>query len=632
MKIIFLCITLVLMCGSAAADWNVTWTPVKESIVDKEYIIEVQNMQAVKRDVNISSFFAETNFDISNVKDVKFYEWKDLSYTYTVDHYDEIEYSEYQPENNTWHYWTESVYNYTETIESIKLDWKECKAQLFKETGTTKEDNYGFINIPALGSKPKDDGTYNGTKVFKLTFRTPILYNGGYGSCGKVALLLDAEEHHPYWNTSWSSKQNIILTGDTSGAQTDYQILLNVSWVTGMQIDFDDLRFTNDTHEIDSWLESKVDSSYALVWVEFPTTPANGVNQTYYMYYGNAGIANVWDIDETFIFGDDFPGSSIDAAKWNQDYTGCSSTVDVSGSILTLDCGAGCTGDLQRMLGTLNNFQSDNVALRFKNNANAGGGHRSYTWMENTKPANAVDDTYCTLFSPSTTLPHDIEISSYVSGSSQTKTCCNNVYSQNTWYTFEIQRIGNDYKTLVDEVLKISDTRTGLSTDDMYISLGIWSGGPAHWDWIILMKHVTSPPTVSFTSTIYYVDSIHYNSSHPYNHTIESNGTITANRTIINDDDINWTAAALTDDCHLIVTEYNLTNTTIANFTVSTSILDWLSVSNLIITDSYDLLYNNGTFIERQIANDTGIANFIINLSPNSYIIKNAGLVVKISL
>jgi len=109
-----------------------------------------------------------------------------------------------------------------------------------------------------------------------------------------------------YWNTSWLSRQEIILTGNTSGAQTDYQILLNVSWVAGMQTGFDDLRFTNDTHKIDSWLESKVDSSYALVWVEFPTTPANTIEQTYYMYYENAGATSNWDIGATFLSGDDF--------------------------------------------------------------------------------------------------------------------------------------------------------------------------------------------------------------------------------------------------------------------------------------------------------------------------------------
>ncbi|MBW1939733.1 MAG: DUF2341 domain-containing protein, partial [Deltaproteobacteria bacterium] len=109
--------------------------------------------------------------------------------------------------------------------------------------------------------------------------------------------------------------KEIILTGNTSGAQTDYQILLNISYEENMSSDFNDLRFTraDGTTLIDAWLESKVDNSYALVWVEFPTTPANTVEQTYYMYYGNAGVMSEWDIGETFLFGDDFESGNLNA-------------------------------------------------------------------------------------------------------------------------------------------------------------------------------------------------------------------------------------------------------------------------------------------------------------------------------
>jgi hypothetical protein len=108
----------------------------------------------------------------------------------------------------------------------------------------------------------------------------------------------------PWWDVTWAYRKEIILTGHASGAQTDYQILLNVTYDSDMQSDFDDLRFTNDTHELDSWLEFKVDGFYALVWVEFSTTPANTVEQTYYMYYGNAGAASDWDGVATFYSAD----------------------------------------------------------------------------------------------------------------------------------------------------------------------------------------------------------------------------------------------------------------------------------------------------------------------------------------
>lgn len=70
-----------------------------------------------------------------------------------------------------------------------------------------------------------------------------------------------------------------------------------------MQSDFSDIRFTQSdgTTLVDGWLESKVDDTSAETWVEFPTTPANTVEQTYYMYYGKADAVSDWDGAATFI-------------------------------------------------------------------------------------------------------------------------------------------------------------------------------------------------------------------------------------------------------------------------------------------------------------------------------------------
>jgi len=99
----------------------------------------------------------------------------------------------------------------------------------------------------------------------------------------------------------YNCSKEIILTGNTSGAQTDYQILLNISYEENMQSDFSDLRFYNETNQIDAWLESKINGSYALVWVEFPSTPSNTVEQTYYMHYGKVGAMSDWHATNTFL-------------------------------------------------------------------------------------------------------------------------------------------------------------------------------------------------------------------------------------------------------------------------------------------------------------------------------------------
>lgn len=110
----------------------------------------------------------------------------------------------------------------------------------------------------------------------------------------------------------YSKRKALKLTGGASGALTDHQLKITVSYAAAMQGDFDDLRFTqaDGTTLVDAWAEVIVADTSAVVWVEFPTTPANTVEQTYYMYYGNAGGANYWDIGTTFVLGDDFDISS----------------------------------------------------------------------------------------------------------------------------------------------------------------------------------------------------------------------------------------------------------------------------------------------------------------------------------
>jgi len=137
-----------------------------------------------------------------------------------------------------------------------------------------------------------------------------------------------------WYNSSWLKRKAVTLTGGASGAQTDYQVKLTVTYDSDMLVDFDDLRFTkaDGTTLLDTWLESKVDSTSAIVWVE-TDTPANTVEADIYMYYDNSGAAAAWDIGATMLDGDDFPGTSLDTTIWDQQY--CNAAV--SGGELTLD-------------------------------------------------------------------------------------------------------------------------------------------------------------------------------------------------------------------------------------------------------------------------------------------------------
>jgi hypothetical protein len=616
------------MCGIGAADdWNVTWTTVSESIIDKEYIIEVQNLQTTKRDVNISSFFDETNFNINKLHSVEFYEWKLLPYNYTIKHYDYINHSERNATNETWHNWTESVHNWTETVESEKLEWKACRSQLFPPTAHSVRDDYGLMNIPKLGSKDTGDGTYNGTKRFLLKFRTPIIKTvDGFGSNGKVAVLLDDVEYHPYWNSSWSNRQTITLTGGSSGAQTNYQLLLNITYDSDMQADFDDLRFANATHQIDAWLESNT-TDYALIEVEFPSTPANGVNQTYYVYYGNAEAASDWDIGATFIFGDDF----VNADKWTISDT---NAINVESGVMRVKAVSGGKNAYVTSKPTL----GDNFVMEYDYKPTAGYTHYgaiSVGLTEQTAYDGGDNGIFHWHYGGASSGTQNVKLLSVASGSYYDGTSIT-PYTTNELYKFQYTKVG---ASVTCKIWDNSHSESSPNTNDVltcrdsyeynYIDIFTRSGytQPAtDVDNLRFRKHVSGPPTSTFGSEQIASDSILYNATQPYNHTISSDALILINRSATGSTDTNWTAAAASSDSFLILTGYDKTADTVGEFTLSGGDLDWLAVTNLSGSTKYGMK-TGGSIGETQTTNAAGEANFTTDISAGSYEIVKVGYV-----
>jgi hypothetical protein len=145
-------------------------------------------------------------------------------------------------------------------------------------------------------------------------------------------------------NPSSFSKYRIITpTSDVS--QTDYQLFVNVTYDSDMQIDFSDVRFysslTNESSYLPyclgsgcgtDWTNNKsaeiVNGSYATGFVRVPVI--NGVTPIYEKY-GNSTLAYGGNPESVFPFFDDFNGASINASK----YISISGTFSQSGGILT---------------------------------------------------------------------------------------------------------------------------------------------------------------------------------------------------------------------------------------------------------------------------------------------------------
>ena len=180
----------------------------------------------------------------------------------------------------------------------------------------------------------------------------------------------------------WNYRKYHPITSSTT--LTGYQVMLKIYYGSGTDsgntvyldskcnTDFSDIRFTNATGTtLPYWIEAKTDSSYADVWVKVDSiTTTSG----FYLFYGNAAATSESSGTNTFIFFDDFLGSSLDTNLWNATLvrTGSSTgTVSVSGGALTINQGADVDGGIS--LFTNNALASNQVAIRVKVNSRATG-------------------------------------------------------------------------------------------------------------------------------------------------------------------------------------------------------------------------------------------------------------------
>jgi len=159
-----------------------------------------------------------------------------------------------------------------------------------------------------------------------------------------------------------------------NGTGTDSE---NIMYTTNVaQSNFDDVRFTwyNSTsgqeEEIDYWCEEVNNGINATFWIEIPKTSITGIT-TIYVYYGNDQIGTASNGDDTFIFFDDFDGTSLNTTKWIEENYGGSGTVTVSGGICTLY-------NKMRIINTVN--MTLNTATVIKAKVDAFGSGKYHYW------------------------------------------------------------------------------------------------------------------------------------------------------------------------------------------------------------------------------------------------------------
>jgi hypothetical protein len=173
------------------------------------------------------------------------------------------------------------------------------------------------------------------------------------------------------WLSGWLYRKSHIINS-AAGAGTNYQVKVKVHYGSGSdsgedvylnshcKTDFGDVRFTDDDGStlLDYWMESKVDSDYAVFWVEV-ADDLSSQNQTIYVYYGKSDATTTSNGDNTFIFFDHF--ANLD--KWTI-YTGTGGSVSiVDGTYADIK---GTTSSVFSVLIKTSLLGQSNVAIRFR--------------------------------------------------------------------------------------------------------------------------------------------------------------------------------------------------------------------------------------------------------------------------
>ncbi|WP_440948224.1 DUF2341 domain-containing protein [Methanosarcina sp. T3] len=278
----------------------------------------------------------------------------------------------------------------------------------------------------------------------------------------------------------FSNYKRITISPSSDGTLTDYQVKLNINYESEMQSDFDDLRFVDENSILlPYWIEEKVDSSYAKVWVKVPVI--DGIDgATIKMYYGNSYVSSAENGDDVFEFFDDFESGVIDSDKWNE--VGSPTIVDDDGDrVLKLTP--------NNHVNTFNKFSGTEYVV---------GGLMKFSSFGDYGPRMSLDVKHFSYFIESyadgtgwsgTAILHNPG-----SGSLITVAQARPSWSTGVWNRFSFSST-NSVQKLTSDKLNLSGTYANNLSGSIYITT--WdSGNDVRFSYLYVRKFASSEPAV----------------------------------------------------------------------------------------------------------------------------------------
>jgi hypothetical protein len=327
----------------------------------------------------------------------------------------------------------------------------------------------------------------------------PNLKNNGGAEEGEAEVVKDP------WLNGYSYRKPVTITNSTS-TLSNYQVPINIDSATlvsnsKLQSDCDDLRFTTaDGYTLmDYWIESGCNTATTTIWTEIPSI-ANGTS-TIYIYYGNASSTAASSGANTFLFFDDFPGTTIDAGKWNS--YASNATIAVGSGYVRM---YGSSGNTRKSrIYSLTTF-GNNVAMRYRYYLE--NSYWAQIWITIATTADAA---------PSVTGVYEVGgTRNYRASTSSSFNVYNNGTqlrgisvtnpAGTTWYTEEL-KLGTGYQQATRADVNLSNYNGDMSSTQTY---RCWFGEVSAWDtamglrvdWVGVRNYVSTEPSAVLGSEV----------------------------------------------------------------------------------------------------------------------------------
>jgi len=196
---------------------RVSWYELENSLIHHEYVVELENLDASTKELNLTVVLANASSDLSRTLKTELYVWTEVTYEFTL----------YSREKTFC--WTKI--NESGVSEECSFELKEKKHALTKEQWvreidlTEKERKKNSFKKSFFGSWLAAKPFTASKKWYKIVFDLPAKWN----NAGVIGVEVNGHFVHPLWNTGYRYRRLVNATTNLNTNLTAFAVWINTT-------------------------------------------------------------------------------------------------------------------------------------------------------------------------------------------------------------------------------------------------------------------------------------------------------------------------------------------------------------------------------------------------------------------